>query len=215
MNPAETQPAETPSWTHDWSTLVKARLSLLVLATTLVGFLVAEPDRIDWPRLGWTLAGTFLSAAAAAALNQAMERHHDAKMRRTANRPVASGRFSRTLAVIVGFVLGYAGCFMLAMRVNMLACGLSALTIVLYVAVYTPLKRVTTLNTVVGAVVGEFIGGSKGLGALIMAAQGSMDTPLMFAVLFLINLMGLVTYHITLALEHYALRTYVRKGNVE
>lgn len=67
MNPAETQPAETPSWTQDWSTLVKARLSLLVLATTLVGFLVAEPDRIDWPRLGWTLAGTFLSAAAAAA----------------------------------------------------------------------------------------------------------------------------------------------------
>jgi heme O synthase-like polyprenyltransferase len=65
MNPAETQPAETPSWTQDWSTLVKVRLSLLVLATTLVGFLVAEPDRIDWPRLGWTLAGTFLSAAAA------------------------------------------------------------------------------------------------------------------------------------------------------
>ena len=178
MNPAETQPAETPSWTQDWSTLVKARLSLLVLATTLVGFLVAEPDRIDWPRLGWTLAGTFLSAAAAAALNQALERHHDAKMRRTANRPVASGRFSRTLAVIVGFALGYAGCFMLAMRVNMLACGLSALTIVLYVAVYTPLKRVTTLNTVVGAVVGgipPLIGwaaasGDLQRGAWVMAA---------------------------------------------
>jgi NitT/TauT family transport system permease protein len=53
------------------------------------------------------------------------------------------------------------------------------------------------------------------LGALIIATQGSMDTPLMFAVLFLITLMGLVTYHITLALERYALRTYVRKGNVE
>jgi NitT/TauT family transport system permease protein len=66
----------------------------------------------------------------------------------------------------------------------------------------------------VGAVVGEFVGASKGLGALIMATQGSMDTPLMFAVLFLITLMGLVTYHITLALERYALRTYVRKGNV-
>jgi NitT/TauT family transport system permease protein len=75
--------------------------------------------------------------------------------------------------------------------------------------------RVAVVLALVGAVVGEFVGASKGLGALIMATQGSMDTPLMFAVLFLITLMGLVTYHITLALERYALRTYVRKGNVE
>ncbi len=75
--------------------------------------------------------------------------------------------------------------------------------------------RVAVVLALVGAVVGEFVGSSKGLGALIIATQGSMDTPLMFAVLFLITLMGLVTYHITLALERYALRTYVRKGNVE
>jgi NitT/TauT family transport system permease protein len=75
--------------------------------------------------------------------------------------------------------------------------------------------RVAVVLALVGAVVGEFVGASKGLGALIIATQGSMDTPLMFAVLFLITLMGLVTYHITLALERYALRTYVRKGNVE
>ena len=74
--------------------------------------------------------------------------------------------------------------------------------------------RVAVVLALVGAVVGEFVGSSKGLGALIIATQGSMDTPLMFAVLFLITLMGLVTYHITLALERYALRTYVRKGNV-
>jgi len=74
--------------------------------------------------------------------------------------------------------------------------------------------RVAVVLALVGAVVGEFVGASKGLGALIIATQGSMDTPLMFAVLFLITLMGLVTYHITLALERYALRTYVRKGNV-
>ena len=75
--------------------------------------------------------------------------------------------------------------------------------------------RVAVVLALVGAVVGEFVGSSKGLGALIIATQGSMDTPLMFAVLFLITLMGLVTYHITLALERYALRTYVSKGNVE
>jgi protoheme IX farnesyltransferase len=146
--------ARAPGWTHDWSTLVKARLSLMVLATTLVGFLVANPSSIDWTRLGWTMLGTFLSACSAAALNQAMERHHDARMRRTANRPVAAGRMGTGVAVAAGFAMGYGGCFALAMRVNLLACGLSALTIVLYVALYTPLKRVTTLNTVVGAVVG-------------------------------------------------------------
>ena len=143
-----------PSLTSDWSALVKARLSLMVLATTLVGFLVAEPTRIDWITLGWTLLGTFLSACSAAALNQAIEWRHDARMRRTANRPVAAGRMGLGMAVAAGFALGYGGCFTLAMKANLLACGLSAITIVLYAAVYTPMKRVTTLNTVVGAVVG-------------------------------------------------------------
>lgn len=152
--PADISTQKPPSRTDDWTALVKVRLSLMVLATTLVGFLVAVPGSIDWRRLFWTLGGTFLSAAAAAALNQAIEVRHDARMHRTANRPVAAGRMSVTWAVLVGFVLGYAGCFMLAMRANLLACGLSALTIVLYAGVYTPLKRVSTLNTVVGAVVG-------------------------------------------------------------
>jgi len=133
---------------------MKARLSLLVVATTLVGFLLAEPDSVRWGALAYTLAGTFLSAISAAALNQAMEWRHDAKMQRTANRPVASGRFSQTRAVIVGFIWGYFGCFILAMQVNLLAAGLAGLTIVLYVLVYTPMKRFTTMNTVVGAVVG-------------------------------------------------------------
>jgi NitT/TauT family transport system permease protein len=62
----------------------------------------------------------------------------------------------------------------------------------------------------VGTVVGEFMSASKGLGALIIATQGSMDTPLMFAVLLLIALMGLFFYQITLALERRALRRYIR-----
>ncbi len=150
----QTLSAAAPSLTADWLSLVKARLSLMVLATTLVGFLVAEPESISWSRLGWTLLGTFLAAASAAALNQTVERHQDANMRRTANRPVAAGRFTPTLGVFIGFVLGYLGCFALAMQVNLLASGLAAFTIILYVAVYTPMKRWTTLNTMVGAVVG-------------------------------------------------------------
>lgn len=178
MQPSSANAAAAPGWTSDWSTLVKARLSLMVLATTLAGFLLAEPTRVDWTGLGWTMLGTFLSACSAAALNQAMERNHDARMRRTANRPVAAGRMGTGVAVVAGFALGYAGCFALAMRANLLACGLSALTIVLYVALYTPLKRMTTLNTVVGAVVGAIppvIGwaaasGSLQRGAWVLAA---------------------------------------------
>jgi protoheme IX farnesyltransferase len=168
--PSEPTDAESPSLAGDWSTLVKLRLSLLVLATTLVGFLVAEPASLDGARLGWTLLGTFLAAAAASALNQAIERHHDARMHRTANRPVAAGRVSLSLAVIAGFVLGYAGCWVLGTMVNLLSAGLAALTIVLYVAVYTPLKRVTTVNTLVGAVVG-------GIPPMIgwVAASGSLQ----------------------------------------
>jgi len=167
---SEPTDAESPSLAGDWSTLVKLRLSLLVLATTLVGFLVAEPASLDGARLGWTLLGTFLAAAAASALNQAIERHHDARMHRTANRPVAAGRVSLTFAVIAGFALGYAGCWVLGTRVNLLSAGLAALTIVLYVAVYTPLKRITTVNTLVGAVVG-------GIPPLIgwVAASGSLQ----------------------------------------
>jgi protoheme IX farnesyltransferase len=168
-SPSEPSDAESPSLAGDWSTLVKLRLSLLVLATTLVGFLVAEPGSLDASRLGWTLAGTFLAAASASALNQAIERHHDARMLRTANRPVAAGRFSLTFAVVAGFAMGYAGCWILGTRVNLLAAGLASLTIVLYVAVYTPLKRITTVNTLVGAVVGgipPMIGWVAATGAL-------------------------------------------------
>lgn len=169
-HPSEPSDAGSPSLVGDWSTLVKLRLSLLVLATTLVGFLVAEPGSLEAGRLGWTLLGTFLAAASASTLNQAIERHHDARMLRTANRPVAAGRVSLSFAVIAGFVLGYAGCWVLGTRVNLLAAGLAAMTIMLYVAVYTPLKRVTTVNTLVGAVVG-------GLPPMIgwVAASGSLQ----------------------------------------
>jgi protoheme IX farnesyltransferase len=148
------KPTGLAAMARDGSTLVKARLSLLVLATTLVGYLLADPNDLDGRRLTWTLVGTFLAAASASALNQAIERHHDARMRRTADRPVAAGRLSRPLAVVIGFVLGYTGCAVLAMQANLLSAGLAALTIVLYAAAYTPLKRLTTFNTVVGAVVG-------------------------------------------------------------
>ncbi|MCE9619348.1 MAG: heme o synthase [Planctomycetes bacterium] len=156
IEPADARTAAPPrgSRASDWSTLIKARLSLMVLGTTAAGFALAEPGGTDWPRFGWTMLGTFLAAASAAALNQAIEVRRDGLMHRTSRRPIPAGRVSVVGAVVAGMVLGYLGCFTLATQVNLYSCALAALTIVLYVAVYTPMKWMTTLNTLVGAVVG-------------------------------------------------------------
>jgi len=142
------------NFASDWSTLIKARLSLLVLATTAAGFVIAEPNAINWTRFNWTLLGTFLAAASAAALNQCIEVRRDALMHRTSRRPIPAGRVPLVAAVIVGVGLGYLGCFVLATQVNLLSSALAGLTIFLYVAVYTPMKWMSSLNTLVGAVVG-------------------------------------------------------------
>jgi len=146
--------APSGNFAADWSTLIKARLSLLVLATTAAGFVIAEPNAIDWPRFNWTLLGTFLAAASAAALNQSIEVRRDALMHRTSRRPIPAGRVPLIAAVIAGVVLGYLGCFVLATQVNLISSALAGLTIILYVAVYTPMKWMSSLNTLVGAVVG-------------------------------------------------------------
>ena len=142
------------NFASDWSTLIKARLSLLVLATTAAGFVIAEPNAINWPRFAWTLLGTFLAAASASALNQSIEVRRDALMHRTSRRPIPAGRVPLIAAVIVGVGLGYLGCFVLATQVNLISSALAGLTIFLYVAVYTPMKWMSSLNTLVGAVVG-------------------------------------------------------------
>ncbi len=150
------QSATAPSgnFASDWTALIKARLSLLVLATTAAGFVIAEPNAINWTRFNWTLLGTFLAAASAAALNQCIEVRRDALMHRTSRRPIPAGRVPLVGAVIVGVGLGYLGCFVLATQVNLISSALAGLTIFLYVAVYTPMKWMTSLNTLVGAVVG-------------------------------------------------------------
>jgi protoheme IX farnesyltransferase len=101
-----------------------------------------------------TLVGTALVAGGAGALNQWLERARDARMRRTANRALPSGRLSPSQALIFGVLLSVFGTALLLLLVNRLAAALTLLTLVLYVLVYTPLKSVTTLNTVVGAVPG-------------------------------------------------------------
>lgn len=134
--------------------LVKARLTLLVLITTLVGFYVGARGGLDWWLMTHTLLGTALLACGAAALNQLIEREHDAKMRRTEGRPLPSGRMQPDTVLLFGGLSSMAGLIYLAVAVNLLTSLLGAITLVTYVFVYTPLKRVTWLNTAVGAIPG-------------------------------------------------------------
>src|SRR3954470_8611786 len=137
-----------------FSDLIKLRLTFLVLLTTLVGFYVGFRGPMDWLKLLHAMLGTALVASGAAALNQLLEREHDAKMRRTEDRPLPSGRMQPGTVLILGGVCGGIGLIYLALAVNLLTSLLGAITIVSYLFIYTPLKRVTTLNTIVGAIPG-------------------------------------------------------------
>ena len=134
--------------------LTKIKLSLLVVMSTGVAFLMASELGIDWVAFLWTLIGTTLSATAAATWNQLFERKRDAKMSRTKDRPIPSGRISMLHAFIVGVLLTYGGLSTLAFGANPAAAGISLLTILTYVFIYTPLKPRTTFNTFIGAIVG-------------------------------------------------------------
>jgi heme o synthase len=142
------------SWTAVFADLVKVRLTTLVLLTTLVGFYLGWQGAMDFGLMLNTLAATALVAAGASALNQLLEREYDAKMRRTQNRPLPSGRLQAATVAVFGGVSSVTGLIYLALAVNLLTSVLGAITLISYVFIYTPLKRVTWLNTVVGAVPG-------------------------------------------------------------
>ena len=145
---------QTPSRATDFYELTKPRLNFLVLVTTFVGYYMAVGGRGDWGHLPATLIGTALTAAGAAVLNQVIEREPDQLMPRTRNRPLPAGRVSPAEGTLYGVGLGLAGIGCLAVAVNGLTAAIGATTLLSYIAVYTPLKRITTLNTVVGAVPG-------------------------------------------------------------
>ena len=158
------------SWVAVYADLIKARLTLLVLLTTLVGFYVGFRGPMDYALMFHALFGTALVASGAAALNQLLEREHDAKMRRTQNRPLPSGRLQPVTVMLFGGVCSVVGLVYLALLVNLLTCVIGAVSLVSYLFIYTPLKRLTWLNTAVGAIPG-------GLPPLmgLAAARGELD----------------------------------------
>jgi protoheme IX farnesyltransferase len=154
-NGAAVAGAEAPAAQKSvWADLLKARLTTLVVLTTAAGFYSGWRGAMDWALLFHTVFGTALVASGAAALNQLIEREHDARMKRTENRPLPSGRMTPDGVLAVGGVLSIAGLVYLAVAVNLLTSVLGAITLASYLWVYTPLKRVTTLNTAIGAIPG-------------------------------------------------------------
>ncbi len=134
--------------------LIKARLTALVLLTTFVGFYLGERGAVNYLLMFHALCGTALVASGAAALNQWLERDYDAKMRRTASRPLPSGRLQPATAAIFGGAGSVVGLVYLAVLVNPLTSVVGAVTSVSYLFIYTPLKRLTWVNTLVGAIPG-------------------------------------------------------------
>jgi heme o synthase len=177
-----------------WCELIKARLTFLVLMTAGVGFYVGLPGAMDWAGLFHLLLGTGLVASGAAALNQWLEREHDAKMPRTEDRPLPSGRLRPETVLWAGATGALAGLGYLTVLVSPIVAGLGAVTLVVYLFVYTPLKRVTWLNTAVGAVPGALPplmgwvaarGGLEGGGWLLFGILALWQIPHFLAIAWL------------------------------
>jgi len=134
--------------------LTKPRITSMVAVTTAAGFVMASPGGLDFGLLLNALVGTCLVAAGAGALNHVVERDVDARMRRTAQRPLPSGRLDPDLGLLWAVLLAVSGVSWLALTVNLLTSLLGALTLSAYVFVYTPMKRLSSLATIVGAVPG-------------------------------------------------------------
>jgi protoheme IX farnesyltransferase len=178
------EPGATATLIHDLRELFKVKVVALVLVTGWGGFYLGSMlSGISSLQRGLldTLLGIGLVSAGAGALNEALERKTDARMKRTADRPLASGRFSLAQGIIAGMGALALGSVWLLLHTNLLTVALALLTVFTYVAIYTPLKRVTAIATFIGAFPGA-------MGPLLgwTAARGRIDWQgvALFAILF-------------------------------
>lgn len=150
LNHAETD-ASRRSHLFDIVELTKPRLTILSVLTTLAGYYLASEGDFAVGPLFSVLTATFLVGGGCGALNMVLEREYDAQMKRTSRRPVAAARLSSREGMIVGIVMLLAGHLWLGIASNLLAVFFALLTTVTYLFFYTPIKRISPLNTLVGA----------------------------------------------------------------
>lgn len=143
-----------PSTLNDLMVLTKFRLSVLVIVTTFVGFWLGSKGELNVRLLIHTIIGATLAALGSGVFNQLMEIEPDSKMPRTADRPLPAGRISPSAAFGIGWLLSALSLIHLAHMVNLEAVAITALTLAVYLFVYTPLKQQSPTNTLVGAVSG-------------------------------------------------------------
>lgn len=166
----------------DWLELTKPRITLLVTLTTAAGFALASERPLDLPRFFATLVGTALVAAGSAAFNQYVERDTDQLMRRTSTRPLPAGRMLPAHALAFGALLSIPGLLVLGLAVNPLTAAIGLGTLIAYVAIYTPMKRKSSLATLVGAIPGA---APPVMGWTGASGEIGLGGWLLFAILFL------------------------------
>ena len=167
---------------RDYITLTKPRLNSLAILTTLAGFYMGSVGPMDGKLLFFTLLGTTGVAAGCGALNQWLEADTDLHMTRTRKRPLPSGRLTRSQAFWFGLSLSAAGILLLDWKVNDLTAFLGLSALVSYIVFYTPLKRLSSLCTVVGAVPGAI---PPMMGWAAVRNQVGHEGWALFAILFL------------------------------
>ena len=153
---------------RDYLELTKPRLSLLSVITTMVGYFAARPAG-NPGKLTLLFIGTSLAAGGVAALNQWLEHETDAQMKRTADRPIPSGKVATGSAFVLGWLMCVAGLFLLFAWVDRLAALFTLLTVISYLGWYTPAKKRSLWSTEIGAIAGAFpplIGWSAGDGSV-------------------------------------------------
>ena len=168
--------------TNSYIDLMKPNILIMVLITSILGYYLGSDGKILWGNLIWLLIGTTFSAGGASVLNQYLERDQDKIMKRTSQRPIPSGIISPHNALFFGIILVIIGTIILVLEINLLTGFLSLLTAFMYVLIYTPMKRITWLNTSMGSIPGALppIGGWA-------AATNSIDSGawILFGILYL------------------------------
>ena len=162
--------------------LTKPRITFLILVSTALGFYLGSQGKINSNQFVFTMVGTFLLAGGAGAINHFVEKDLDKLMDRTQSRPIPAGIISGKNALFFGVSITIIGFIILAALVNHLTAILGLITVLLYIFIYTPLKKITWLNTTVGAIPGAM----PALGGWAASANAlDPNAWILFSILFL------------------------------
>ena len=165
----------------DYGQLIKIRLSFVVVFSASMAYLWAASRSVDSVTIWFLSAGGFFITGAANILNQIIERKSDKLMKRTSSRPIASGRINIQEAMVLTFILGLSGLFILS-KINILCMLFGALAMLIYAGIYTPLKKITAFTIIPGAIAGSL---PVVIGWIAARGEITKETVLLFLVQFI------------------------------